>query len=54
MPGVSIFPTLFLTGRVLRFLVCVQRSDVIPPMRIFERPEATSVSTTRTTLPGLK
>jgi len=38
--GVSIIPTVFLSGRVLRFLVGVQRSDVTPPMRILERPEA--------------
>src|SRR6266436_1997395 len=54
MSGVSISPKAFLTGRVLRFFVGVQRSDAIPPMRILESPEAASVSTTRTTLPGLK
>ena len=32
--GVSILPTAFLTGRVLRYFVGVQRSDEIPPMRI--------------------
>jgi len=54
MSGVSISTKAFLTGRVLRFFVGVQRSDAIPPMRILESPEAASVSTTRTTLPGLK
>lgn len=54
MSGVSISPKVFLTGRVLRFLVGVQRSDATPPMRILESREAASVSTTRTTLPGLK
>ena len=45
MSGVSISPKAFLTGRVLRFFVGVQRSDAIPPMRILESPEAASVST---------
>ena len=52
--GVSILPTLFFIGRVLRYFVGVQRSDDIPPMRIWERPLAASVATTSTTLPGLR
>jgi hypothetical protein len=54
MSGVSIFPTLFFIGRVLRYFVGVQRSDEIPPMRIWERPSVASVATTSTTLPGLR
>ncbi len=54
MSGVSIIPKVSMTGRVLRFLVGVQRSDVTPPMRILESPLAASVSTRRTSLPGLK
>src|SRR5258708_29294413 len=52
--GVSNTPTVFLSGRALRFLVGVQRSDAAPPMRILEKPAAASLSTTRTTLPRLK
>ena len=52
--GVSILPTAFLTGRVLRYFDGVQRSDEIPPMRIWERPSAASVETTNTILPGLR
>ena len=54
MSGVSIFPTLFFIGRVLRYFVGVQRSDEIPPRRIWERPSAASVATTNTILPGLR
>jgi hypothetical protein len=52
--GVSITPKVFLIGRLLRYLVAVQRSAVIPPARIRERPEEASVSRTRTTIPGIK
>jgi hypothetical protein len=38
MSGVSIIPKVSMRGRVLRFLVGVQRSDVTPPMRILESP----------------
>jgi hypothetical protein len=41
MFGFLISPSVFLTGRVLRFLMAVQRSDATPPMRILERPAAT-------------
>ena len=40
--GVSITPKVSLIGRLLRYLVAVQRSAVIPPARIRDRPEVLS------------
>src|SRR5580700_11101303 len=52
--GVSMTPYVSLTACLLRNLVRVQTSTVIPAIRILDSPEDGSSSVTRTIVPGIK
>jgi hypothetical protein len=52
--GVSTTPYVSFIGCLLRNLLRVQRSTVIPAIRIFDNPECLSSSVTCTIIPGVR